>query len=200
LSACQPVYTGITFFEGWIEQPAAEIAELVGHGSLFCFGGEQALFAQRNGGGRICVYAALKRAPEWLDARVQRHGAEGLLEATYEKWAPNLRHLLHACSNFARRPIYSLPANFGWTPREGVTLIGDAAHLMPPVGVGVNLAMLDASDVATALCASSDWTRALRQAETIVQERAAAMMPEAISGFQGWFTEAFPMQDAPRDA
>ncbi|MGO4612459.1 hypothetical protein AB4142_39590, partial [Variovorax sp. 2RAF20] len=30
LSACQPLPTGITFFEGWIAQPAADIAGMVG--------------------------------------------------------------------------------------------------------------------------------------------------------------------------
>ena len=69
-----------------------------------------------------------------------------------------------------------------------MTLIGDAAHLMPPVGVGVNLAMLDASDVAMALCAQPDAVSAIRHAESIVCERASALMPDAIDGFQRWFT------------
>lgn len=157
LSAVEPVYTGITFCEGWIEQPSPEIAGLVGHGTLFCFGGEEAIFAQRNGRGRICVYAALKRSITWFDARVERQDLKTLVTGSYETWAPNLRQLLSSCDDFVRRPIYSLPKDFKWTPYKGVTLIGDAAHLMPPVGVGVNLAMLDASDVAEALCSMPDW-------------------------------------------
>ena len=53
---------------------------------------------------------------------------------------------------------------------------------MPPVGVGVNLAMLDASDVAMALCAQPDAISALREAEALVCERARALMPDAIEG------------------
>lgn len=195
LSEYQPIYTGITFFEGWIEEPLAEVANLVGRGTLFCFGGEQALFAQRNGGGRIGVYAALKRSSEWLDIQMEEQGPRKLLEATYDNWAPCLQQLLHACESFVRRPIYSLPADFDWTSREGVTLIGDAAHLMPPVGVGANLAMLDASDVAIALGTSPDWAHALRHAETVVRERAKAMMPGAIAAFQGWFAQESHLQD-----
>src|SRR6185437_5644350 len=188
LSACQPMSTGITFFEGWIAQPAADIAGMVGQGSLFCFGGEEALFVQRNSGDRLCVYAALKRPSDWLDAQIAQHGMRALVTGSYTGWAPNLRRLLEACTDFVRRPIYSLPPDFRWTPRNGVTLIGDAAHLMPPVGVGVNLAMLDASDVAMALCAQPDAVSAIRHAESIVCERASALMPDAIDGFQRWFT------------
>ncbi|MDT3457434.1 NAD(P)/FAD-dependent oxidoreductase [Stenotrophomonas pavanii] len=187
LSACQPLPTGITFFEGWIERPAADIAAMVGQGSLFCFGGEEALFVQRNSRDRLCVYAALKRSSEWLDARIAQHGMRTLVTGSYAGWAPNLRRVLAACTDFVRRPIYSLPADFRWTPRDGVTLVGDAAHLMPPVGVGVNLAMLDASDVAMALCAQPDAISALREAEALVCERARALMPDAIEGFQRWF-------------
>jgi len=188
LSACQPLPTGITFFEGWIAQPAADIAAMVGQGSLFCFGGEEALFVQRNSGDRFCVYAALKRPSDWLDAQIAQQGMRALVTGSYTGWAPNLRRLLEACTDFVRRPIYSLPADFRWTPRNGVTLIGDAAHLMPPVGVGVNLAMLDASDLAMALCAQPDAVSAIRHAESIVRERASALMPDAIDGFQRWFT------------
>ncbi|HBP4890019.1 TPA: FAD-dependent monooxygenase [Pseudomonas aeruginosa] len=195
LSTSQPIYTGITFFEGWIERPVAQVAELVGRGTLFCFGGEEAIFAQRNGAGRICVYAALKRTPEWLDSQIERQGSSMLLAGCYEKWAPSLRQLLDSCGDFVRRPIYSLPADFGWVPRKGVTLIGDAAHLMPPVGVGVNLAMLDASDVGEALCTLPDWMNAIRHAETTVCERAKAMMAEATTGFQDWFTQESCHQD-----
>ncbi|MCI1120132.1 hypothetical protein MOQ00_10510 [Stenotrophomonas maltophilia] len=66
---------------------------------------------------------------------------------------------------------------------------------MPPVGVGVNLAMLDASDVAMALCARPDAISAMRDAEVLVRERARALMPDAIEGFQRWFITG---GDAPR--
>ncbi len=188
LTDIQPIYTGITFIEGWIETPSPQEAELVGRGSLFSFGGTEAIFAQRNGQGRICVYAALKRPRDWFKNETAETSAKELIEANYQKWAPNLRRLLSECEEFAERPIYTLPADCGWSPRPGITLIGDAAHLMPPVGLGVNLAMLDAADVATALCAESDWRNAMREAEVQVSSRARALMPEAIEGFNQWFS------------
>lgn len=42
------------------------------------------------------------------------------------------------------RGLYTQPPGVTWEHKPGVTLIGDAAHLMLPSGEGVNIAMLDA--------------------------------------------------------
>ncbi|KAH8700691.1 salicylate hydroxylase [Talaromyces proteolyticus] len=41
------------------------------------------------------------------------------------------------------RALYKLPHGSSWEHKTGVTLVGDAAHLMLPSGEGVNLAMND---------------------------------------------------------
>jgi 2-polyprenyl-6-methoxyphenol hydroxylase-like FAD-dependent oxidoreductase len=189
LTDITPIYTGITFFEGWIDYPTPDAADLVGRGSLFSFGGAEALFAQRNGQGRLCVYAALKRPQEWLATTASNGVASDVVQACYQHWAPNLRLLLNDCKGFTGRPIYALPPEFQWKPRVGITLIGDAAHLMPPVGLGVNLAMLDAADIGTALCRDADWRAALYHAERMIFDRAHSMMRNATEGFQQWFAE-----------
>lgn len=189
LTSVIPDYTGITFFEGWIDEPTSEAAGLVGNGSLFAFGGAQAIIAQRNGQGRLCVYAALRRSRDWLADRLSAGNAMSLIKAVYQNWAPNLRHLLDSCGEFTARPIYALPPDFAWEPHLGMTLIGDAAHLMPPVGLGVNLAMLDAADLANSLNGCNDWRNAVRNAELLISARSRNLMRDATAGFQQWLAQ-----------
>lgn len=187
LTPILPFYTGVTFLEGWIEQPSAAQAELVGRGSMFSFGGPEALFAQKNGRGRICVYAAVKRPQEWLKEKFESYESTAIVQEMYGNWATNLTDLIKACVIFTERPIFSLEPDFEWKPVSGITLIGDAAHLMPPVGLGVNLAMLDAAELAMAINNATDWREAVTKIEETICTRARDLMREAVPGFSQWF-------------
>lgn len=64
------------------------------------------------------------------------------------------------------RRIYMLPVGFRWTRKSGVTLIGDAAHLMSPfAGEGVNLAMQDAMELALSIVQHGDVNNAVEAYE-----------------------------------
>lgn len=93
------------------------------------------------------------------------------MRATYAHWGAPLKELVASCDDFVERPIYQLPLGFTWEHRSGVLLVGDAAHLMPPLGAGVNLAMLDASDMAMAIIAGGDWHETTRAAQKGICQR-----------------------------
>jgi 2-polyprenyl-6-methoxyphenol hydroxylase-like FAD-dependent oxidoreductase len=151
LTDVQPVYES-TYIELDIEdvdRRHPEIAELVGPGSLWGLGAHQNLTAQRNGDGSVRVAVALV----W-DGPIPDKAA--LLDL-FGDWDPRLTALIDAGDDAVTpRTIASLPVGTRWDPRPDVTLLGDAAHLMPPVGDGANQAMLDGAELALALVAHPD--------------------------------------------
>jgi 2-polyprenyl-6-methoxyphenol hydroxylase-like FAD-dependent oxidoreductase len=62
----------------------------------------------------------------------------------------------HEKTLFIPRPQYCMPLDGKWNARPNITLLGDAAHWMPPfAGEGVNMAMLDALQLSQALTDSA---------------------------------------------
>ncbi len=70
------------------------------------------------------------------------------------------------------RPIHALPVGHHWQNRLGITLLGDAAHVMSPFGgEGVNAAMLDAAELARQLLENEDWKVAVKTYEAEMFDR-----------------------------
>ena len=72
----------------------------------------------------------------------------------YGDWDEKLQDLIMKADEdtLVPRTMYMLPVGFSWPHRKGVTVIGDAAHLMTPfAGEGANLAMWDAMLLGQAL-------------------------------------------------
>ncbi|GAA3164546.1 hypothetical protein GCM10020001_106760 [Nonomuraea salmonea] len=66
----------------------------------------------------------------------------------------------------------------------GVTLLGDAAHLMPPLGVGANLAMIEGAELAETLtqARAGEVDAAVRAFEERMQARAATFAEMTAAG------------------
>ncbi|OMI35406.1 FAD-dependent oxidoreductase [Streptomyces sparsogenes] len=159
VSQATPQYSGVSFLEAWFHDVATrhpDIAELVGQGSAAAADGDRCLFAQRNSGEHIRVYIIQRVPVDWITASgltiQDTSGIRAHLLERYRDWSPRLRRLITDNDGlYVDRPIFALPVPHTWEHNPTVTLLGDAAHLMPPLGVGVNLAMLDACELALAL-------------------------------------------------
>ncbi|KAL8386842.1 hypothetical protein RB595_010349 [Gaeumannomyces hyphopodioides] len=102
--------------------------------------------------------------PLALKARLLDSDGDGSRAQNFSSWGPLLKQLIAtACDEAAIstpiRPIplkahAMLPVGHTWAPQPGVTLIGDAAHLMMPVGEGVNMGMADALELSEAIAAA----------------------------------------------
>ncbi|MET8253802.1 FAD-dependent monooxygenase [Micromonospora sp. NPDC005197] len=128
-----------------------DLAELVGPGNLWCVGVNQILAAQRLGDGSIRVGISLPADDRDLDAY---RDTRALLDL-FDGWDARLTALIDAAdSPPTPRRVEAMPVGARWAHRPGTTLLGDAAHLMPPVGEGANQAMLDAAELARELAAN----------------------------------------------
>jgi 2-polyprenyl-6-methoxyphenol hydroxylase-like FAD-dependent oxidoreductase len=175
-----PESVGLTLFELSIDDADArypEIAELVGHGTFGATGGDKTILAQRNANAHIRVYAVLPEDDPALIAEQTRES----LAAQFEGWDGKLLQLISSANEAVRPwPIYTFPVGHRWEARDGVTLIGDAAHLMPPAGEGANLALRDAADLGEALTVEENRFRAVRAFETVMFERASSATSRAV--------------------
>ncbi len=131
------------------DQTHPDLARLVGHGSLWALGDNQNLTAQRESSGRIRVSAMIRTRQPWHPL-----GRTDLLQQ-FADWSPTLRALIESADDPpTSHDIYVTPLGMTWRPHPCLTLIGDAAHLMPPVGEGANQALRDAADLAAHLIAN----------------------------------------------
>ncbi|WP_433260413.1 FAD-dependent oxidoreductase [Micromonospora vinacea] len=134
-----------------VDQRHPDLAELVGPGNLWCVGVNQILAAQRLGDGNLRVGISLRAEDQPLDT----YRSKRALLDMFAGWHPRLTALIEAAESAPTpRLIETMPIGTRWASRLGVTLIGDAAHLMPPVGEGANQAMLDAAELAGQLAAN----------------------------------------------
>jgi 2-polyprenyl-6-methoxyphenol hydroxylase-like FAD-dependent oxidoreductase len=154
LTAAHPIYTGTCFLELRLaagDPRASAAAAVIGSGTLMALAPNQGILAHRNADGSIHTYVAVNRPEERLtDSPVD--AIERVLKI-FNDWAPPLRALIAGDDQTpVIRPIYQLPTGLRWPRLPGITLLGDAAHLMSPfAGEGANLAMLDGVELARAL-------------------------------------------------
>jgi 2-polyprenyl-6-methoxyphenol hydroxylase-like FAD-dependent oxidoreductase len=117
-----------------------------------------------------------------------------LLEV-FADYAPVFRELLvRADDEFTVRPIMALPVPHTWEHRRGVTLLGDAAHLMSPFsGQGANLAMLDGADLARLLLSHpGEPDTAVRAYEELMLPRSATAAAGSATGIERAIAEDAP--------
>ena len=184
LTDARPAHTGQNIVEMGIpdiDRTHPDLAAMVGRGSCWVLGNGQSLTAQRNGDGRVRVYLSFyDTAEDWFATSGipfdDPAGARTRLTGLFAGWDPRFTALIAACDDTIRlRPITTLPVGLTWPSTPGVTLLGDAAHLMPPVGQGANMALLDGALLGLALAARrDDFPAAVREYEREMFERTSA--------------------------
>ncbi|MEU3422817.1 FAD-dependent monooxygenase [Streptomyces murinus] len=164
-----------------IDRTHPDLAAMVGRGNYWVLGDGISLAAQRNGDGRVRIGISFyNTAEDWFatsgipfdDPAAGRARLIDLLSG----WDPRFTALIAACDDtIVPRSITALPVGLTWPSTPGVTLLGDAAHLMPPVGEGANMALLDGALLGLALAARpDDFPTAVAEYEHEMFERTGA--------------------------
>src|SRR6202044_826500 len=172
-------------------------AEAVGSGTLMVPAPGKGIFAHREADGTLHAYVALNKPEDWI-ARIDFSDpvtALAQVAAEFDGWAPELTALLTDTeTDPVLRPIHALPLEHRWDRVPGVTLLGDAAHLMSPfAGEGANLAMFDGGQLAKALISNpDDIEAALINYERELFPRAESAAAESDKNSKIFFNENSP--------
>jgi 2-polyprenyl-6-methoxyphenol hydroxylase-like FAD-dependent oxidoreductase len=201
LSAETPQYCGVSHFEihiSNINERYPDSAAVVGPGIFFALSDNKAIIG--HGGEHAHLAVALRVPADWTDSSgidwPDPHTARAALLKELADWSDDLTDLIRRCDDtIIPRRLYALPTGHSWTRVPGVTLMGDAAHVMSPfAGEGANLAMLDATELALAIVKhGKDFETALTQYEAAMFPRAAAAAEASAQGLDLCFAT-----DAPR--
>ncbi len=180
LSDAVPKYTGILMIEFGIDnvdKRYPDLSKKAGRGLTFALGDSKALVAHRDADAHLGGYIGLRVKDNWFETerldKLDGAAARERLCAEFAGWSEDLLDWIrHSDGNLVARGIFELPAGHRWEHRKGLTLLGDAAHVMSPFGGdGANLAMLDGADLADALL-TADWQESVRLFEQTMCARA----------------------------
>lgn len=160
INTIKPVYSGLTVIEGNIYNAASnapKLNTLTSGGKVFALGKNKSLILSAKGDGCLSFYTGTWETENWINECgidfSNRQQVQNWFQQRFADWDPLWQELFEKDEiYFVPRPMYHYPLDQQWTAMDNATMIGDAAHLMPPyAGEGVNMAMLDAVELSECL-------------------------------------------------
>ena len=160
ITPIKPFYSGVTAVEGAVnnsEKAAPRMHKLLNGGKIFAFGDSKSLIVSAKGDGSLAFYPGFNKDENWVcESGIDFTNKGQVLDwfkQEFAGWDAIWQELFENASYaFAPRPQYCMPLDQTWKALPNLTILGDAAHLMPPyAGEGVNMAMLDALELSQCL-------------------------------------------------
>jgi tetracycline resistance monooxygenase len=152
----QPVkYTGTIAITGEVfdyEINCPNFKKLAGDDKVIVRDGNNFFYCQPKANGELYYYLCFRQPETWVkDNNLDINDNKQIVEFLSVRclgWNMLYNELFEATDNFTMLPLYQVPLE-DWRSHKNITLIGDAAHGMPPyAGVGINTGLLDASHLA----------------------------------------------------
>jgi 2-polyprenyl-6-methoxyphenol hydroxylase-like FAD-dependent oxidoreductase len=202
LTDAMPHYLGVHFLDARfddVDTRHPEVAAIVGEGHMFSTDGDgRAVIVQRNSNGVVRGYVAFRAELDWhVTAGVDvtdREAVRSYLLWVFSEWSAVMRPLItDNDGDYVQRSFWALPAPLTWDHVPGVTLIGDAAHLMAPFGGhGTNLALLDGAELAHAIMKESSLDDAVTRYEAAMFPRSAELAVNSNTALTRFFATTSP--------
>lgn len=200
ISDIKPIYSGITLIEGNIYQANKNVPKLSGfarNGKVMALDKEQFIGYGTKGDGSMMFVACFKCPENWLaecgiDFRNKLQVLE-FFKKEFADWSEDWQELFtNDDVHFTPRPQYYFPFNQIWETQENLTMIGDAAHRMPPfAGEGANVAMQDSFELAEVLTSDrfADLKTAIAHFEKDMIARGAAATKDTLENTERMFSK-----------
>jgi 2-polyprenyl-6-methoxyphenol hydroxylase-like FAD-dependent oxidoreductase len=191
LTSTKPRYVGRTMLAANLRRDlwrGSELDAMLGEGSIMFAGGDKTIFVQRCAHDLVLLYFSMAVPERWpSQAGIDIEQTDAVLAAVreaYRDWDPRLLAMLTELDDgFRSWPLSVMPPQHRWDARSGLTMIGDAAHVMPPfTGKGVNLALFDALRLSEALMdgVHASMADAIAAFESEMQERTEREITECL--------------------
>jgi len=196
----QPFYAGTVILQGNIpnsEITAPNMHQLLKGGKVYTHTNGKFLHVSAKGDGSIDFYISSQVNENWLqNSGIDFSDREQLLswfKNEFLGWGNVWLELIENTDlPLLLRPQYCMPLDQTWDAQPNLTLLGDAAHIMPPSGEGVNLAMLDALELSECLTSAEykDIQAAISAYEKPMQARGIEEAKTSLDGVEWMHTEA----------
>lgn len=202
LTDAVPQYLGVCFLDARfddVDTRHPDVAAIVGGGHMFSTDGAgRAVIVQRNSGGVVRGYVAFRAELDWHRTEgvdiTDREAIRSRLLREFGAWSAVMRPLItDNDGDYVPRSFWALPAPLTWDHVPGLTLIGDAAHLMAPFGGhGANLALLDGTELAHAIATRTSLDDAVQRYEAAMFSRSGELAVSSNTALTRFFATTSP--------